>query len=75
MKEKYTTTDIGIAATIVALGGELLGMDKIKGKIIVMKFSQEANVIARAYHEKMLVPAKAYFFALKDLKSRIANFR
>jgi hypothetical protein len=75
MNEPYSTTDLGQAAYVLALGYKLLRVDDGAEWRKVFVFVPEATAHADGYWGGATVPARAYFHALRDLKGILARGR
>lgn len=70
----YETSDLGLATAFLAIGHELLEVDKSHPRRASFKFAcnEDANVDANDYwNNKLQVSALAYFEAMKRLKTRL----
>lgn len=72
----YTTSDLGCAAALVALGAHTQSLDKSNPARVVFIFgnSPELTKVVESYWNGLLkVDAKTFFETQKWLKSRIYN--
>lgn len=77
-KNEFMTFDLGLASTLVVLGYELTGLDKLNPKKVGFKFKQEKNIdkVSEDYFkDKIKLPVLSLFNAQKNLKNFIySNF-
>lgn len=73
-QNKFSTSDLGLATTLVTLEYELLKLDKSNIKRVRFVFKQENNieeVVSDYFNNKVELPAQALFNNQKMLKNRI----
>ena len=68
---QYSTTDLALAAFLVALGHPLLSVGGQEGHRRVFCFPQGANEVAATFYRNAHVPGRAFANALRDLKAII----
>ncbi len=74
--EAFSTSDLGCAACVVALGTELLAILPDEGGRCAFQFSAKAKSIAERYWAgDQSIDASLFFSSLKNLKSRIYAIR
>lgn len=73
-QNEFSTFDLGLAAVLVTLGYELLGLDKSNPKRARFMFKREKKieqVMADYFNDKIKLPAQTLFNNQKMLKTRI----
>ena len=65
----YSTTDLNLAAFLLARGLPLLKTDG--GSRKTFHFSVEARDLAPEFYQNVLVPVRTFANALRDLKTRL----
>ena len=68
---QYSTTDLALAAFLVALGHPLLSVGRHEGYRRVFRFPQVASEVAATFYRNAHVPGRAFASALRDLKTLI----
>ena len=68
---QYSTTDLALAAFLVALGHPLLSVGGQEGHRRVFWFPQAANEVAETFYRNAHVPGRTFANALRDLKTLI----
>jgi len=74
MNQNFSTFDLGLAATLVTLGYELLELDKTNPKKVRFVFRQEKGIeqaMLNYWKDKIKLPAQTLFNNQKMLKNRI----
>jgi hypothetical protein len=69
----FQTTDLGLAAYLVARGHALLGVQGENGGRRVFLFPPEAREEASGFYAGGTVPARQYANAVRDLKALIRD--
>ena len=64
---EFHTVDLGIAAFLLAQGIPLLGISAGDGWKRVFRFPARAQTLAQGYWGDAVVPARAFFNAIRDL--------
>lgn len=67
----FETTDLGLAAFLVAQGHALRDVGGMSGGRRVFRFATDAREEAPGFYTGAPVPARAYANALRDLKALI----
>ena len=67
----FETTDLGLAAFLVACGQALRDVGGTSGGRRVFRFATDAREGAPGFYTGALVPARTYANALRDLKALI----
>jgi len=70
MPMPYATTDLSLAAFLLARGQPLDGVSR-EGPRCVFSFPDAARELAPSFYASATVPARAYANALRDLKTLI----
>jgi len=72
--DKYSTTDLGLAAALVACGRLLISVDKDNPRraVFIFKDTGDLQSLSDSYFDNSLtVQAQGYFESLKRLKTRL----
>ena len=69
--DSYSTTDLNLAAFLMARGLPLLRTESAGGMRKVFWFGPEARDLAAEFYQDATVPARAFANALRDLKTRL----
>jgi hypothetical protein len=70
-QDEFCTADLGCAGFLIAHGVSLLGIQPSDGRRQIFRFPSTARNLARGYLRNDLVPARAYFCAVRDLKAML----
>lgn len=72
MNEVYKTSDLALAAFLLASGFALLEIERVEGDYRrVFHFPHEARPVAAEYFRGAQVPARAFANAMRDLKAQV----
>lgn len=74
MKDYYETTDLGLAAALVASGHKLVDVNKIQPRRAVFIFAVSEDIendVDSYWSNTLLVSALEYFEATKRVKTRL----
>lgn len=72
----FLTTDMALAGTIVAVGYPLDHLENLDQKKVTFVFRKEPNldaIVQSFWNDSLTVNPKRYFYALKEIKSRLYN--
>lgn len=70
----FTTYDLGLAAAMLAVGFELLSIDKFNTNKVLFVFEQDSyikDIAKRYFADQLEVRARSFFDHLKALKSML----
>ncbi len=67
----FETADLGVASFLVAQGVPLLKVKPGDGRRRFFCFPPEAQAAASQYFQGALIPARAFFNAVRDLKAML----
>lgn len=68
---EFTTTDLGVAAFLLAKGHALLRLGAAGGRRKVFCFPPGVRAVAATFYQDALVPARSFANAIRDLKAQV----
>ncbi len=72
----FYSWDLGISATLITLGFELISLDRQNPQKVLFIFKKKPDINNRVdeyFSDKVVVPARSFFENVKMLKNRIYN--
>jgi hypothetical protein len=72
----FYSTDLGITATLISIGFELVSLDTANSQKVVFIIKKQPNIdelINEYFSNQLMVPARSFFENVKMLKNRIYN--
>jgi len=72
----FYSTDLGITATLISIGYELVSLDTENSQKVVFIIKKQPNIDERIneyFSNQLMVPARSFFENVKMLKNRIYN--
>ncbi len=71
---EFQTSDLGLAAFLLARDFVLLGISDTGNRRRVFRFPAAAHAVAQGYYQNVQVPARTFFNAVRDLKAQVRGF-